>query len=137
MPPRVALRTRLQHLLLDKRVWVLAILAGLGGTYPFSCGALGGRLVTSKLAVKLGVPVECGKARAGWGVLRISNLTVGPKDRPILSIAQAVISLSAAWGSGTVILSSPYVDVHRGGDGDNAHALLERLRKPSGRGARV
>jgi hypothetical protein len=134
MLPGVALRTRLKHLLLNKRVWILVALVALVATYPISCGALGGRLVTSKLATKLGMPVEYLKARAGWGGLTISELVIGPKSRPLMTIAKASISFAAAWGSGTVILDSPSADIRRGGDADNTNALLARLRKPPVRG---
>ncbi|HEX7506997.1 MAG TPA: hypothetical protein VF550_09510, partial [Polyangia bacterium] len=114
MLPRVALRTHLHHLLLNKRAWVLVALAALMATYPISCGVLGGRLVTSKLATKLGIPVEYGKARAGWTSLHISDLVLGPKARPLLTIAKVDISFAAAWGSGTVVLDSPQADIRRG-----------------------
>jgi Membrane carboxypeptidase (penicillin-binding protein) len=133
MLPGVALRARLHHLLLNKRVWCLIALAGLLATYPISCGVLGGRLVTSKLATKLGIPVEYSKARAGWGALHISDLVLGPMDRPLLTIAKADISFAAAWGSGTVVLESPRAEIRRGGEADNASALLDRLRRPSAR----
>ena len=125
---------RLKSLLVNKRVWCLVAFAVLAGTYPFSCGVLGGRLVTSKLAAKLGVPVEYRKARAGWGTLRISDLTIGAKDRPLLTVALADISFAAAWGSGTITLQSPSVDIQRGGESDNVSTLLERLRRPGARG---
>jgi hypothetical protein len=135
MLPGVTKRARLYSLLLNKRVWCLVALGALLATYPFSCGALGGRLVTSKLATKLGIPVEWGKARAGWTSLRISGLVFGPKDRPILTIAKADISFAVAWGSGTVVLEAPQADISRGGEGDNASAILDRLRKPLARGS--
>ncbi|HEX7501217.1 MAG TPA: biosynthetic peptidoglycan transglycosylase [Polyangia bacterium] len=131
----VAFRARLSHLLLNKRVWGGVALALIAVTYPISCGVLGGRLVTSKLATKLGIPVEYGKARAGWGALHISDLVLGPKARPLLTIAKADISFAAAWGSGTVFLESPHADIRRGGESDNASALWDRLRKPSARGS--
>jgi hypothetical protein len=135
MLPGVAFRTRLHHLLLNKRVWVLTALVALAATYPISFGALGGRLVTSKLATKLGLSVEYSKARAGWSGLHISDLVLGPKARPLLTIANADISFAAAWGSGTVVLDSPHADIRRGGEGDNVSALLARLSKPSTRGS--
>ena len=131
MPPGVALHTRLHSLLVSKRVWGGFALAVLVATYPFSCGALGGRLVSSKLSAKLGVEVKYRKARAGWNSLKIWNLTIGPKARPLLAIAKAEVSFSAAWGSGTLTLVSPRVDVQRGGPEDNTSALLGKLRKPS------
>ena len=127
------MRARIRRLLLDKRVWGLVACAVLAATYPLSCGALGGRLVTSKLAAKLGVEVTYRKARAGWTSLGISNLTIGPKNQPILSIARADVPFSAAWGSGTLTLVSPRAEIHRGGPDDNTTALLARLRKPSAR----
>jgi hypothetical protein len=134
MLPGVALRARFRRLILDKRIWALIVFIALAATYPFSCGALGGRLVTSKLATKFGVPVECRKSRAGWGTLRLSDLTIGAKDRPLLTIGQANISFAAAWGSGTVNLDSLKADIRRGGEGDNTSALFDRVRKPSARG---
>ncbi|MBN2575444.1 MAG: transglycosylase domain-containing protein [Deltaproteobacteria bacterium] len=131
MPPGVALRARLLRLLVSKRVWGVAASALLVAAYPLCCGALGGRLVSSKLSAKLGVEVEYDKARAGWGSLSLWNLTIGPKTRPLLAIVKAEVSLSAAWGSGTLTLVSPRVDVQRGGPEDNTSALLRRLRKPS------
>jgi hypothetical protein len=133
MPPGVAPRARFRRLLLYKRAWGLVAGVALVATYPFSCGALGGRLVTSKLAAKLGVPVEYSKARAGWTSLGIWNLVVGEKGRPLLTIAKADVPFSAAWGSGTLTLVSPRAEIRRGGDEDNTSALLARLRKPSGR----
>jgi hypothetical protein len=134
MPPEVGPTSRLKHLLANKRVWGLVALAVLVGTYPFSCGFLGGRLVTSKLATKLGVPVEYGKALAGWGILSLTNVTVGTRARPLATIAKVDISLAAAWGAGTVTLHSPRADIQRGGDKDNVSAIVERLRKPAARG---
>jgi hypothetical protein len=133
MPPGVALRARIQRLLLDKRAWAIVVCAGLAAAYPFSCGALGSRLVTSKLAAKLGVAVECSKARAGWGSLRLWNLTLGAKTRPLLTIARAEVPFSAAWGSGTLTLVSPRATIVRGGPDDNTAVLLDRLRKSPGR----
>ena len=95
MLPGVAFRARLYRLLLNKRVWGLVALALIAATYPVSCGVLGGRLVTSKLATKLSIPVEYGKARAGWGALHIFDLVLGPKARPLLTIARADICSSA------------------------------------------
>ncbi len=134
MLPGVAFRARLYRLLLNKRAWGLVVLAIVAATYPVSCGVLGGRLVTSKLASKLGIPVEYSKARAGWGGLHLSGLVLGPRARPLLTIAKADISFAAAWGSGTVVLDSPHADIRRGGEADNASVLLDRLRKPSVRG---
>ncbi len=134
MPRGDGLIERLKSLLVNKRVWCLVALAVVAGTYPFSCGVLGGRLVTSKLAAKLGVPVEYHKARAGWGTLRISDLTIGAKDRPLLTVALADISFAAAWGAGTITLQSPSMDIQRGGERDNASTLLDRLRRPGARG---
>jgi hypothetical protein len=134
MPPGVALRTRFHRLLLDKRTWAFVAIAVLAVTYPFSCGALGGRLVASKLAAKLGMPVAYGRARAGWTALHISDLTIGPRDRALVSIGKADIPFSAAWGSGTLVLDSLRADIQRGGEGDNTSALIARLRKPSARG---
>jgi hypothetical protein len=132
MGPGEGLNARIKRLLLNKRVWVLVPLVALLATYPLSCGALGGRLVTSKLSARLGMPVEYGKARAGWSSLRISNLTVGSKTQPLVTMASADISFSAAWGSGTITLNSPIIDIQRGGKGDNLGKLFE-LRKSSGR----
>lgn len=78
------------------------------------------------------MPVEYGKARAGWSSLRLSNLTVGPKAQPLVTMASADISFSAAWGSGTITLNSPVIDIQRGGKGDNVGKLFE-VRKSSGR----
>ena len=135
MLPGVGLTGRLKNLLVNKRVWGIVAFAVLAGTYPVSCGVLGGRLVTSKLATKLGVPVEYAKARAGWGVLRLSGLTIGPKDRPLLTVVTAEISFAAAWGSGTVTLQSPSAEIQRGGANDNVSALLDRTRRPAARGS--
>jgi hypothetical protein len=126
---------RLQRLLIDKRVWIAIPLAALLATSPFSCGMLGGRLVTSKLSAKLGMPVEYRRARAGWGSLKLYDLTLGPKAAPLVAMASAEISLAAAWGSGTVTLDSPRIDVRRGGEGDNTSKLLAHLRKHPTRGA--
>jgi len=122
---------RLLRLLFNRRVLVLVPLVALLATYPISCGVLGARLVMSKLSAKLGMPVTCGKARAGWGSLRLYNLSVGPKAQPLVAMTSAEISFAAAWGSGTVTLDSPHIDIHRGGAGDNISALADHLRKPS------
>ena len=124
MPPRVAIPPRLRQLLLSKRVWFLVAVAIAAGTYPFSCGVLGGRLVTSKLSTKLGVPVEYDKARAGWGELHLTNVIIGPKKDPLLTIAKTDISFAAAWGSGTVTVDSPNAQIRYGGDADNVTELL-------------
>jgi hypothetical protein len=134
MLPRVALSARFRRLILDKRIWALFVIVVLAGTYPFSCGVLGGRLVTSKLAAKLGVPVECKKSRAGWGILRLSQLTVGADDRVLLTIGRTEISFAAAWGSGTIALDELVAKIHRGDGNDNVSALLDRMRKPSVKG---
>jgi hypothetical protein len=134
MPLRVAISPRLRQLLINKRTWFLVAVAVVASTYPFSCGVLGGRLVTSKLATKLGVPVEYEKARAGWGELHLTNVIIGPKKDPLLTIAKINISFAAAWGSGTVTVESPNAQIRYGGDNDNTTALLRRLRKPSARG---
>jgi hypothetical protein len=133
MLPRVVLPARLRRLIVDKRVWGLAAFIALAATYPLSCGALGGRLVSSKLAARLGVEVSYAKSRAGWGSLDLWNLTIGPKSQPLLTIAKAEVSFRAAWGSGTLTLISPRAEIRRGGAGDNTAALLARLRKPSAR----
>jgi hypothetical protein len=126
---------RLQRLLLNKRVLIVVPLVALVATYPLSCGMLGGRLVTSKLSAKLGMPVEYAKARAGWGVLHLYGLTLGAESAPLVAMASVEISLAAAWGSGTITLRSPQINIRRGGDGDNTSALLARLRKSSSRGS--
>jgi hypothetical protein len=133
MPPGVALRARIHRLLLDKRAWAVVACAVIAAIYPFSCGALGSRLVTTKLAAKLGVEVECKKARAGWGSLSLWNLTIGAKSRPLLTIARAEVPFSAAWGSGTLTLESPRAEIIHGGREDNTAALLARLRKSPAR----
>jgi hypothetical protein len=135
MPPGVALRERIHRLLLDKRAWALLACAVLFGTYPLACGALGGRLVTSKLSAKLGVEVQYKKARAGFRSLSLWHLTIGPRSRPLLRIARADVPFAAAWGSGTLTLLSPSAEIHRGGPEDNTATLLERLRRSSGRKA--
>jgi hypothetical protein len=128
---RVGAFARLPKLLANKRVWILLAVAGLAATYPYSCGALGGRLVASKLAKKLGMPVEYEKARAGWTTFRLYELTLGPRNHPLVAVARTDISFAAAWGSGTVTLESPRADIRRGAEGDNVTALLARLRKPA------
>ena len=77
MPPAVKILRFLKIILLDRRVWALSIFAGAVASYPFALGALGGHLVTSKAAAKLGVSVEAQRARAGWGVLRLYGVVVG------------------------------------------------------------
>ena len=53
----------------------------------------------------------------------------------MLRIARVDVPFSAAWGSGTLTLLSPYAELRRGGPDDNLSALLDRLRRPSGRRA--
>jgi len=82
MPPIVRSSRFLKTILLDRRVWALSIAAGVVATYPLALGALGGHLVTSKVAAKLGVSVEAQRARAGWGVLRLYGVVVGKDQAP-------------------------------------------------------
>ncbi len=129
MLPRVALRSHLSRVFLDRRIWALVVLAGVGATYPMSCGALGGYLVTSKLSTKLGVPVHCRLVRAGWSALHVADLTVGRKGEELLTIPKAEIPFSAAWGSGTITWQSPRIDIRRGVPGDNVSTLVARLHR--------
>jgi len=133
MLPRVGATARFLKLLANKKVWMLLAVVALVATYPYSCGALGGRLVASKLAEKLALPVDYSRARAAWGDLRIFDLTLGPRQRPLLAVARTDISFAAAWGAGTVTLASLRVQVRRGVEGDNVSALLARLRRPAAR----
>src|ERR1700690_2504949 len=128
MPPIVRLLRFLKTVLLDRRVWALSIVAGAVATYPLALGALGGHLVTSKAAAKLGVSVEVRRARAGWGVLRLYGVVVGREQGPLLTVDRVAIPFSALWGRGVVEADGPAANLVRGGPGDNVSAILGRLR---------
>ena len=133
MPPIVRLLRFLKTVLLDRRVWALGLVAGLVATYPLAVGALGGYLVTSKAAAKLGVSVEVQRARAGWGVLRLYGVVVARSQGPLLTVDRVEIPFSALWGRGVVEADGPAANVVRGGPGDNVSAILGRLRgSPTG-----
>ncbi len=127
MPLIVRLLRFLKTILLDRRVWALSIVAGAVATYPIAVGALGGYLVTSKAAAKLGVSVEVQRARAGWGVLRLYGLVVGREQGPLLTVDRVAIPFSALWGRGVVEADGPAANLVRGGPGDNVSAILGRL----------
>ena len=127
MPPIVRLLRFLKTILLDRRVWALSIVAGAVASYPLALGALGGHLVTSKAAAKLGVSVEVQRARAGWGVLRLYGVVVGREQGPLLTVDRVAIPFSALWGRGVVEADGPAANLVRGGPGDNVSAILGRL----------
>jgi hypothetical protein len=116
-------------------MWVVTLLVGLGASYPFWGGYLAGQLVVSKLAKRLGMPVDYRSSRAGLGVLHIAELNVGPHGSRILSVAKAELPFSVAWGSGTIVFYKPKIQIRRNGKDDNISSLLDRLRKPSLRGS--
>jgi Transglycosylase len=133
MPPAVKSLRFLKTILLDRRVWALGIVAGAVASYPFALGALGGHLVTSKAAAKLGVSVEAQRARAGWGVLRLYGVVVGRDKGPLLTVDSLEIPFSAMWRRGVVVADGPVATLVRGGRGDNVSAILARLRSgPAG-----
>jgi len=115
-------------ILLDRRVWALAVVAGAVATYPLALGALGGHLVATKAANKLGVSVEVQRARAGWGVLRLYGVVVGRNQGPLLTVDRLEIPFSALWGRGAVVADGPVANLVRGGPADNVSAILGRLR---------
>lgn len=131
MPPIVRSSRFLKTILLDRRVWALSIAAGVVATYPLALGALGGHLVTSKVAAKLGVSVEAQRARAGWGVLRLYGVVVGKDQGPILTVDRLEIPFSAMWGRGAVEADGPAANLVRGGRGDNISAILGRFHGAS------
>jgi hypothetical protein len=126
MPPAVKSLRFLKTILLDRRVWALGIVAGAVASYPVAVGALGGHLVTSKAAAKLGVSVEAQRARAGWGVLRLYGVVVGRDKGPLLTVDSLEIPFSAMWRRGVVVADGPVVTLVRGGPGDNVSAILAR-----------
>ena len=132
---RMALLVRLlrflKAILLDRRVWALGLVGGAVAAYPFAVGALGGHLVTSKAAAKLGVSVEAQQARAGWGVLRLYGVVVGRNQGPLLTVDSLQIPFSALWGRGVVVADGPAANLVRGGSEDNVSAILRRLRGTS------
>ena len=131
MPPIVKYLRYLKAILLDRRVWALGIVAGAVASYPVALGALGGHLLTSKAAAKLGVSVEAQRARAGWGVLRLYGVVVGKDKGPLLTADSLEIPFSALWGRGVVVADGPVAKLVRGGPGDNVSAILGRLRGAS------
>jgi len=131
MSPAVKLLRFLKTILLDRRVWALGIVAGAVASYPTAIGALGGHLVTSKAAAKLGVSVEAQRARAGWGVLRLYGVVVGKDKGPLLTADSLEIPFSALWGRGAVLADGPVAKLVRGGPGDNVSAILGRLHGAS------
>jgi hypothetical protein len=137
MPPVVKHLRLFKTILLDRRVWALSIFAGAVASYPIALGALGGHLVTSKAAAKLGVPVEAQRARAGWGVLRLYGVVVGKDKGPLLTADSLEIPFSAMWGRGVVVADGPVVNLVRGGPGDNVSAILGRFRGGSAGSATV
>jgi hypothetical protein len=128
MPPIVRLSRIFKTILLDRRVWALSIVAAAVATYPLAVGTLGGHLVTSKAAAKLGVSVEAQRARAGWGVLRLYGVVLGRNQGPILTLDRLEIPFSALWGHGVVVADGPVANLVRGGPKDNVSAILGRLR---------
>ncbi len=118
----------------DRRAWAIGATLVILPAYPLSCGAIGGHIVTSKAAAKLGVPVSAERARAGWGVLRLHGVTVGAADAPLLSAESVEIPFAALWGSGTLVVTAPRVAIQVGGPADNLSAILARLRAPSAGG---
>jgi Membrane carboxypeptidase (penicillin-binding protein) len=128
MPPIVRLLRILKTILLDRRVWALGIFVGAAAFYPLAVGALGGHLVATKAAAKLGVSVEVQRARAGWGVLRLYGVVVGRDQGPLLTLDRLEIPFSALWGRGVVVADGPVANLVRGGPGDNVSAVLGRLR---------
>ena len=131
MSPLVRLLRFLKAILLDRRAWAFCIVAGAVATYPVAVGALGGYLVTSKAAAKLGVSVEVQRARAGWGVLRLYGVVVGREQGPLLTVDSLQIPFSALWGRGVVVADGPAANFVRGGTGDNVSAILGRLHGAS------
>ena len=131
MLPNVKLPALLKTILLDRRVWALGVVAGIVATYPYSFGALGGHLVTTKAAAKLGVSVEAERARAGWGVIRLSGVVVGRDKGPLLTVDNLEIPFAALWGGGVVVADAPAAIVVRGGPEDNISPILARWRGPS------
>ena len=131
MSPAVKLLRFLKTILLDRRVWALGIIAGAVASYPTAIGALGGHLVTSKAAAKLGVSVEAQRARAGWGVLRLYGVVVGKDKGPLLTADSLEIPFYALWGRGAVLADGPVAKLVRGGPGDNVSAILGRLHGAS------
>ncbi|MGB8295553.1 MAG: biosynthetic peptidoglycan transglycosylase [Polyangia bacterium] len=135
MAPLVRLLRFFKAVLLDRRVWALGLVAGAVAVYPLAVGALGGHLVTSKAAAKLGVSVEAQRARAGWGMLRLYGVVVGRNQGPLLTVDSLQIPFSALWGRGVVVADGPAANLVRGGSEDNVSAILGRLRGTSPGGA--
>ena len=106
-------------------------MAGALAAYPMAMGALGGHLVTSKAAAKLGVSVEAQRARAGWGGIRLYGVVIGRDKGPIMTVDRLEIPYSALWGRGVVMVDGPAANLVRGGAGDNVSTLLARLRGAS------
>jgi hypothetical protein len=135
MPRKLGIPPSVKKVLLDRRVWVASIVVGLVAAYPLGLGALGGSLVTSKTAAKLGVPVTVERTRAGWGVLRLYGVVVGQDKAPLLTVERLEIPFSALWGKGEVVAETPAARLERGGRADNVSPILGRLRGGSGNAA--
>ena len=112
----------------DRRVWIASLVMSVIVAYPFAVGALGGYLITSKTAAKLGLSVEAERMRAGWGVLRLYGVAVGRDKGPLLTVNHLEIPFSALWGRGEVVAGAPVARVVRGGPEDNISGVLARLR---------
>src|SRR6185436_5601849 len=96
-----------------RRSWAVVIGLGLLVSYPFWAGALAAKVITDQGSAKLGVPVSIDRCLAGLGVLYIHGLSVGEPGKPKLATVEDLrIPFAAAWGSGTVVVEKPQIEVH-------------------------
>ena len=113
-----------------RRAWALGVGVLLAVAYPFVAGELGGRVITSQLSQRLGVPGARG-ARAGRpGVLppQDPGNRRGEDRAPLATpCGPGVDPVMAGWGAGTVKLVRPIFEVDRGGPKDNVGPVLAKL----------
>ena len=125
----IVIPQRLKRLLASKRFWALALFLAAVGSYPFWGGTLAGRLVASKISKRVGLPVRFVSARTGFGGLTIRGLQVGDDDARLVVVPLVRIPYAVAWGSGTVLISDPKIELRYHGKQDNLSALIGKPPK--------
>jgi hypothetical protein len=132
-----AVRRELSRLVRGRRrIWLAAALLVVLA-FPFWAGALAGWAASRVIAGRLGVPVHLERCLAGPVNLHLSGLQVGGvKNQPPLAVVdRMIVPWSAVWGAGTVVVTAPRIELHRGGPRDNLSEVLARLdRRPAAKG---
>jgi hypothetical protein len=133
MRSAAASRRRLQWFVSDhpRGIWALGIILVALASYPFWAGLLAVKLVSSQLSARLGVPVTVRRGLGGLGNIKLYGL-VGGVGRPLLDVQKLEVPFAALWGSGTVVVQGPRVEIHHGGPRDNVAAVLAKLRGKKG-----